>query len=215
MRSPESPTMLPTRNSKSALQYSRYSASTSKVRWLSSLCMTKRRMEDEPTKILIVVTAAPSILTEWKGVAVSVWLVQPPGRDPHGLGQLGQVGTTLSNTMKSNDKEIALLGLVDALREVEPGQKVNVFINQTWIVEGIDGGAEQWVDRRYGELWRLYLKIVREKCLHVQGEHISLADRRFANDASLFRKWAGEALKRRARELGAPTGGFDPIEDED
>jgi hypothetical protein len=175
-------------------------------------------MKRDCTVILMVVSASTSALTNWKGVAAAVWLVQPPGLDEYGLGHLGSVGTTVSETDKSNDKEIAVVALNEALVLVEDGQRVQVFVRQTWIVEGINDGAERWEAERWGDRpykhhWMEYLRICREKKLRVDAEYIPDSDGRFANDIRLFRKWVRAARDKRAKELGTPTAGFDELPD--
>lgn len=171
-------------------------------------------MNNNYTEILIVFSAATSVLREWKGVAAAVWSVQPPGLDENGLGLIGAVGTTVSESADSDGTEIVLLGLNDALRSVN-GPQVRVFVTQSWITEGINGGAERWEiekwkDRPYKEHWQAFLEILRQKGLQVHGEHIAAADPRFAGDIRLLRKWAREARDKRAKELGTPTAPFDP-----
>jgi ribonuclease HI len=169
------------------------------------------------TEVLIVITAGPSMLTDWKGVAAATWQITPPGIDKHGLARIGSVGTEVSETAESNESEAALLALNAAMRHVEDEADVRVFTTQTWIPEGINGGAERWKNENWNgrsnkELWQEYLQICAEKSLRVQGEHVPGADTRFASTFRYLRKRARAARDKRSKELGTPNSGFDVVD---
>jgi ribonuclease HI len=173
-------------------------------------------MIESYTQILIVITAGPSVLTDWKGVSAAAWNVTLPGLDQFGLGRVGPGGVEVSAVAESNESEAALLALNAALRQAEKGE-VRVFACQTWLIDGINGGverwkAENWKDCANEELWQEYLRIRESKSVHVQGEHVAAADARFAGAFRILRKRARFARDERSKELGTPTAGFDDID---
>jgi len=168
------------------------------------------------SEILLVITAGPSVLYNWKGVSAAAWETSLPGADEHGLGR-GFWGVEVTPHANSNETEAALLALCEALNRVPEGERAEVLVSQTWICEGINGGVDRWADENWkdrpnSELWKQYLAIRDEMKVQAEAKHIPAADPYVADRISFLRKQARKLRDVQSRKLGTPTGGFGPIE---
>lgn len=169
-------------------------------------------MKKDQYELFIVITAAPSPLSDWKGVSAAAWDRGLLGTDELGTGWCSQIGVEVSDNSESNESEAAILALNAALSEVTNGH-VTVFVSQTWICDAINGEVDTWKldwnGRVHKELWQEYLKIRTTNSLLVEGKYVPGADPYAGGRFKFLRKYAREARDRRSKELGTPTAGFD------